>query len=682
MAQTSPQGNVDVVDGGVCRLAGWAIDPDRTTPINVQVLADGVAGTGTPVATILANLQRPDLPFSTQNHGFDFTFVGAAKISDGNPHTLYVYAIDVSGDPNRLLNPQGSSINCGSLNVSAKDFGAKGDGAADDGPAIQAAINATAPGGTVLIPAGTYMLKSSAGAPGDMYASAPCNAGQDLHVQDALIISKPNVTLTGTGRDTILKLGPAAKLQMVDLIGSNESVRKLVVDGNGAARIRIDPSTGHAYGWPCGLVVATLIAVGPLNTPSRIANNALIQDVEARYALEDGASGFLASGMVLDRIYAHDNGGVAFGYPLDSGASAVEVAGGSNARITNNVLLANSTGMQVSFGVTGTVVENNVSMENCGYGLGLGSNYAYQFDLLNIGISVTANWLESNGTVCDNAGLIVYAGVQNASILGNSMVNNNWIGALVEDEGAPHPFPSNIDFENNLLANLVPSRPQHNGFVIRGRAQGVTLKHNNVFDNATSPADQVLIQDSAMVNSDWASANTISYSPPVTGAVPQITSSGILNAAGGLPGAIAPGEILLINGVSVGPASRVAAIPGTYYPRLLAATRVLFDKVPAPVLSVSSTQDIVVVPYFEYWRDNAQVQVEYQGVLSNAVTMSIAPSAPGLFSSVSGSAVGFGSILNQDNSVNSSANPANTGSTIALFVTGEGQTDPGESTGE
>jgi hypothetical protein len=47
--------------------------------------------------------------------------------------------------------------------VSVKDYGAKGDGATPDTDAIQRAVNAVKPGGTVLFPAGTYRIETDKG---------------------------------------------------------------------------------------------------------------------------------------------------------------------------------------------------------------------------------------------------------------------------------------------------------------------------------------------------------------------------------------------------------------------------------------------------------------------------------------------------------------------------------------
>ena len=63
--------------------------------------------------------------------------------------------------------------------------------------------------------------------------------------------------------------------------------------------------------------------------------------------------------------------------------------------------------------------------------------------------------------------------------------------------------------------------------------------------------------------------------------------------------------------------------------------------------------------------------MQYQGMTSNAMTVSVAPTAPGVFAA-DGSGTGGGAILNQDYSVNARLNPAKTGSVMAIFVTGAG----------
>lgn len=76
------------------------------------------------------------------------------------------------------------------LNV--KDYGAKGDGAADDRAAIQGAIDAAGSGATIFFPPGTYLLKSK----------HPMNVGGNI-----LLIGKSNITFTGAGAASIIKLG-------------------------------------------------------------------------------------------------------------------------------------------------------------------------------------------------------------------------------------------------------------------------------------------------------------------------------------------------------------------------------------------------------------------------------------------------------------------------------------------
>jgi uncharacterized protein (TIGR03437 family) len=93
------------------------------------------------------------------------------------------------------------------------------------------------------------------------------------------------------------------------------------------------------------------------------------------------------------------------------------------------------------------------------------------------------------------------------------------------------------------------------------------------------------------------------------------------------------------------------------------------------MIYASSGQTSVIVPYAVAGKTSTQVTVVYQGVSSAPQTVAVVPSQLGLFSSNS-SGSGQGALLNQDNSVNSAANPAKRNSIVILFGTGEGQTNP------
>ena len=98
----------------------------------------------------------------------------------------------------------------------------------------------------------------------------------------------------------------------------------------------------------------------------------------------------------------------------------------------------------------------------------------------------------------------------------------------------------------------------------------------------------------------------------------------------------------------------------------LAGTRILFSGVPAPLLYVSDKQSSAIVPYALTGQSSVDVQVEYQGVRSEAVTVPVLTARPGIFG-VDGSGHGQGAILNEDGSPNSPSNPAQRGSIIMLY---------------
>jgi uncharacterized protein (TIGR03437 family) len=158
--------------------------------------------------------------------------------------------------------------------------------------------------------------------------------------------------------------------------------------------------------------------------------------------------------------------------------------------------------------------------------------------------------------------------------------------------------------------------------------------------------------------------------------VPSISVNGVVNAASFAGGPISPGELVTIFGEGIGPATgqTLQLDASGLVTTSLGDVRVLFDGIPAPMVYAQSTQTTVVVPYELTGKTQTQMTLEYKGRPSNSLTLPVAATSPGLFT-IPGSG-GQGTILNQNGSVNSPANPADKGSVISLFGTGAGQTNP------
>jgi uncharacterized protein (TIGR03437 family) len=155
---------------------------------------------------------------------------------------------------------------------------------------------------------------------------------------------------------------------------------------------------------------------------------------------------------------------------------------------------------------------------------------------------------------------------------------------------------------------------------------------------------------------------------------PQVTR--IVNAASYVPGAISPGEMILLGGTSIGPANLTTlTVTGSSVDTRLANTRVLFDGIPAPIIYARNDQTAVLVPYEVSGRFVTNVQVEFNGRLSDAISQRVEAVAPGIFTqNAQGS--GLGSILNQDLSLNGPLRGAARGEIVQVYATGEGQTSP------
>jgi uncharacterized protein (TIGR03437 family) len=152
----------------------------------------------------------------------------------------------------------------------------------------------------------------------------------------------------------------------------------------------------------------------------------------------------------------------------------------------------------------------------------------------------------------------------------------------------------------------------------------------------------------------------------------------VVNAASFLQGPVSPGEIITVFGSNIGPEqlTGLQLTASGSVSTTLADVRVFFDGVLSPLIYVSAGQLSAIVPYKVAFKTTTLMQVEYKGIRSNPTALAVTTSSPAIFTANS-SGSGPGAILNQDSSLNTAENPADKNSVVVLYVTGEGETNPG-----
>jgi uncharacterized protein (TIGR03437 family) len=148
-------------------------------------------------------------------------------------------------------------------------------------------------------------------------------------------------------------------------------------------------------------------------------------------------------------------------------------------------------------------------------------------------------------------------------------------------------------------------------------------------------------------------------------ATPQIAANGLTNAASYAGGSVSPGEITVLFGATTGPA--------TLQTGSSTGVRVLFDGIAGTLIYAGPGQTAAVVPYGVAGKSVTQVQYEYQGVVSNTISMPVKATTPGVFT-VDSSGNGAAAVLDSANRVISKDNPARRGDVLQLFATGGGAT--------
>jgi uncharacterized protein (TIGR03437 family) len=167
---------------------------------------------------------------------------------------------------------------------------------------------------------------------------------------------------------------------------------------------------------------------------------------------------------------------------------------------------------------------------------------------------------------------------------------------------------------------------------------------------------------------------------------PPVTVDGISNAFSGDASAIVGGGLYTITGTGCQPAAMDLGLnPSQNLPTQLGGVQVKVGGELAPILLTASGQVTVVAPAnpprnLLGRQEFTTVQLLCNGVESNRASMPVATSIPGLltasYPSPQPGAQPDGNVHNQDGTTNSANNPAAAGSTITLYATGLGATNP------
>jgi uncharacterized protein (TIGR03437 family) len=154
---------------------------------------------------------------------------------------------------------------------------------------------------------------------------------------------------------------------------------------------------------------------------------------------------------------------------------------------------------------------------------------------------------------------------------------------------------------------------------------------------------------------------------------PVIGAGGVGNGASYSANAISPGAVIAIFGTDLScSATAAASLP---LPTSLGGVTVEVNGAAIPLYYVSETQINAQLPY-DIPVGSATMTITGPGGTSAAASFAVVAAAPGIFE-INGQAAA----LNSDGTVNTTTNPAQAGSYVAVFFTGQGPVSPSVATG-
>jgi parallel beta-helix repeat protein len=337
---------------------------------------------------------------------------------------------------------------------------------------IQSAVDASAPGDTILVGPGTYQeqllitkdgLDLTSSSPGAAVIQGPQNGQLFGHEAIVDIQGAANVVLDGF---TIMGPGPNLALGLtfgVYVDGSSSAT----IENNHVTRICDDPSSGNLSGFGIEVGLSPTSA-GALGLPST-TGSALVLNNTVDY--------YQANGIVVD----------------NAGSSAI-VQGNTVTGLASDALVQN--GIVVSNDAVG-VVQGNTVTSNL---LGLDRNTESAGILLsNPGSGVEV----LNNTVVFNDAGIVVQGAVNPVISGNTISGSTFdgiqltgtTGALITSNVASGNGLNGIyayfDADNNVIADNTAASNGQDGIEVM-QSTGNLLQGNTVFGNARYGISQFL----------------------------------------------------------------------------------------------------------------------------------------------------------------------------------------------
>ena len=251
-------------------------------------------------------------------------------------------------------------------------------------------------------------------------------------------------------------------------------------------------------------------------------------------------------------------------------------------------------------------------------------------------------------------------------------------------EGEPSPFPQTISIygtrggrwrvtTSEPWLTVSAAAPEAPVFPPRGVSQAEITVDTSNLGGGEEGVEWAAVATFALDGHDGPATNvevSVNVAPaPPFGVQPLLSRQGIVNGANFLSQSLAPGSLFSLFGERL--AGSTVTADSFPLPETLGGTQVFINAKPAPLLYVSPTQINGQVPFgFNLGRGGVIVKTGLG--MTPSIPADFIEAAPELFLFGEDQAI----VLNGDFTLNTPDNPAEQGSKISMFFTGQGPVDP------